>query len=91
MPYDYPQTNTELIKQLSLEPHTEGGHYALTWAAKEKVASPFADGAERALASCIYYLLSVKAEQSGSAVARFHLNTSAVSGPSAFKAEATPD
>ncbi|KZT37136.1 hypothetical protein SISSUDRAFT_884868 [Sistotremastrum suecicum HHB10207 ss-3] len=56
--YPYPRTNTQLISELNLQRHPEGGYYAETDRAKENVASPYADGAERAVSTTIYYLLT---------------------------------
>ena len=59
---NYPQTNEELIKGLNLQPHPEGGHYALTHVTKQTTISPFAseDGdRNRSIQSTIYYLLSI--------------------------------
>lgn len=59
--YHYPQTNEELIRHYKLEPHPEGGYYAVTWVMDEKIKSPFAsDDEERNIATCIYYLLCHK-------------------------------
>ena len=59
--YHYPQTNEELIKHYKLEPHPEGGYYAVTWVMDETMKSPFAsDDEERPIATCIYYLLCNK-------------------------------
>ncbi|EPQ28662.1 uncharacterized protein PFL1_03965 [Pseudozyma flocculosa PF-1] len=56
--YSYPQTNKQLIDHYKLQPHPEGGYYALTWVQDETIPSPFAtDKAERNIASVIYYLL----------------------------------
>ena len=41
-------TELEIISRLGLEPHPEGGHYRQTW------VQP---GPDRALATCIYFLL----------------------------------
>lgn len=59
--YHFPQTNAELIRHYKLEPHPEGGYYAVTWVMDEKMKSPFAsDVEERNIATCIYYLLCNK-------------------------------
>jgi len=42
-------TPQEIIAQLDLEPHPEGGHYRQTWVA---------DNAGRPRATCIYFLLA---------------------------------
>jgi predicted cupin superfamily sugar epimerase len=58
--YSYSETNDALIKRLALQPHPEGGHYALTYVSSENVASPYASqGASRAVQTTIYYLLSM--------------------------------
>ncbi|GAA5928251.1 hypothetical protein JCM1841_001752 [Sporobolomyces salmonicolor] len=57
-PYAYPESNSSLISSLALQPHPEGGYYAETVRAEETTPSPFADGAERSLATEIYYLLT---------------------------------
>lgn len=41
-------TADQIIQQLNLSPHPEGGHYRQTWQA---------DGAGRAAGTCIYFLL----------------------------------
>jgi len=41
-------TAQEIIKQLNMAPHPEGGHYAQTWRA---------EGAGRPAGTCIYFLL----------------------------------
>ncbi|CDU24155.1 related to NADH-ubiquinone oxidoreductase B16.6 subunit [Sporisorium scitamineum] len=59
--YYFPQTNAELIRHYKLEPHPEGGYYAVTWVMDEKMKSPFAlDVEKRNIATCIYYLLCNK-------------------------------
>ncbi|KAJ1602441.1 hypothetical protein NDA14_005438 [Ustilago hordei] len=59
--YYYPQANEELIRHYKLEPHPEGGYYAVTFVMEEKMKSPFAsDDEERNIATCIYYLLCHK-------------------------------
>ncbi|SOV02208.1 uncharacterized protein UDID_00818 [Ustilago sp. UG-2017a] len=59
--YYYPQTNEELIRHYKLEPHPEGGYYAVTFVMEEKMKSPFAsEDEERNIATCIYYLLCHK-------------------------------
>ncbi|UTT96647.1 hypothetical protein NDA17_006838 [Ustilago hordei] len=57
--YYYPQTKEELIRHYKLEPHPEGGYYAVTFVVGEKMKSPFAsDDEERNIATCIYYVTS---------------------------------
>ncbi|KAF9465403.1 RmlC-like cupin domain-containing protein [Collybia nuda] len=51
-------TSQELIRDLKLKEHPEGGHFVLTNTQEEIIPSPFADGTPRPLASSIYYLLS---------------------------------
>ncbi|KAJ9476640.1 Cupin_5 domain-containing protein [Pseudozyma hubeiensis] len=59
--YHFPQTSEELIRHYKLEPHPEGGYYAVTHVMKETIKSPFAsDSEERSISSCIYYLLCHK-------------------------------
>ncbi|GAA5863157.1 hypothetical protein JCM1840_002489 [Sporobolomyces johnsonii] len=70
-PYAYPEPNSTLISSLALQPHPEGGYYAETVRTKETTPSPFADGAERSLATEIYYLLTPD-----SARGRMHMNKS---------------
>lgn len=48
---------SKLVKQLNLEPHPEGGFYAETYRADDRVKRS-ADGAERASSTAIYYLLN---------------------------------
>lgn len=47
---------TELIAQLALAPHPEGGHYRETWRSALRVQTT--DGRERAALTDIYYLLT---------------------------------
>ncbi|KZT24463.1 hypothetical protein NEOLEDRAFT_1067085 [Neolentinus lepideus HHB14362 ss-1] len=54
----YPTGNAEVIKQLGLQRHPEGGYFAETDRQTETVPSPFADGASRSLATSIFYLLT---------------------------------
>ncbi|KAH7107790.1 RmlC-like cupin domain-containing protein [Auriculariales sp. MPI-PUGE-AT-0066] len=51
-------TNAQLIKDLSLQRHPEGGYFAETLRTSEVVSSPFADSHERSLTTAIYYLLT---------------------------------
>ncbi|KAJ7103746.1 RmlC-like cupin domain-containing protein [Mycena epipterygia] len=52
-------TAQELIAQLGLERHPEGGYYVETDRQKEVVGTPFVEGEPpRALATSIYYLLT---------------------------------
>ncbi|THH15011.1 hypothetical protein EUX98_g9529 [Antrodiella citrinella] len=67
----YPIPNDELIKQLSLIKHVEGGYFAETDRQKDEIASPFAEGELRSLATTIYYLLAYE-EPEGI----FHMNKS---------------
>ncbi|KAK0529462.1 hypothetical protein OC834_003681 [Tilletia horrida] len=61
--YPYPRTNSELIKDLNLEPHPEGGYYSLTWLGEEKTPTPFVfRSPARPLASTIYYLLAARSD-----------------------------
>ncbi|KAF9004667.1 RmlC-like cupin domain-containing protein [Cyathus striatus] len=56
---DILQTSTQLIRDLKLEAHPEGGYFIETDKRKEHVYSPFAEGnANRSLATSIYYLLT---------------------------------
>lgn len=58
--YSYANSNEQLIEQLALQPHPEGGHFAVTHVTKHAVPSPFVpDGGDRAVQSTIYYLLSM--------------------------------
>ncbi|TFK55748.1 hypothetical protein OE88DRAFT_655330 [Heliocybe sulcata] len=54
----YPTGNAEVIKQLNMQRHPEGGYFAETDRQTETVPSPFADGASRSLATSIFYLLT---------------------------------
>ncbi|KAF8657590.1 hypothetical protein AX16_002171 [Volvariella volvacea WC 439] len=51
-------TSAELISDLKLIPHPEGGYFVVTDEQKETIPSPFAEGKERLLATSIYYFLS---------------------------------
>ncbi|TNY21203.1 RmlC-like cupin domain-containing protein [Rhodotorula diobovata] len=77
-PYAYPQGNACLKRTLNLQPHPEGGFFAQTHAMDETVPSPFADGAQRQLATQIYYLLAASSSSSPSSSYRgkLHLNKS---------------
>ncbi|EPQ59274.1 hypothetical protein GLOTRDRAFT_136190 [Gloeophyllum trabeum ATCC 11539] len=54
----YPTGNAEVIKQLNMSKHPEGGYFAETDRRPETVPSPFADNATRSLATSIFYLLT---------------------------------
>ncbi|KAA1467068.1 hypothetical protein DENSPDRAFT_832042 [Dentipellis sp. KUC8613] len=54
----YPSPNAELIRDLSLMRHPEGGFFAETDRQEETVPSPFADKQLRSLATSIFYLLT---------------------------------
>jgi len=54
----YPTTNAELITQLSLLKHPEGGYFAETDRQIPEVPSPFSEHQPRSLATSIYYLLT---------------------------------
>ncbi|KAF7799926.1 hypothetical protein EIP86_011169 [Pleurotus ostreatoroseus] len=69
--YAYPIPNTELIKQLGLQRHPEGGYFAETDREEKEIPSPYADGKLRPLSTTIYYLLTYE-EPSGV----FHMNKS---------------
>uniref|UniRef100_A0A0K3CEM1 BY PROTMAP: gi/472582553/gb/EMS20231.1/ DUF985 and Cupin, RmlC-type domain protein [Rhodosporidium toruloides NP11] gi/647399127/emb/CDR43612.1/ RHTO0S08e03488g1_1 [Rhodosporidium toruloides] n=1 Tax=Rhodotorula toruloides TaxID=5286 RepID=A0A0K3CEM1_RHOTO len=56
--YPYSEGNASLISSLKLQPHPEGGFFAETVRTEQKIASEFADGKERNLATQIYYLLT---------------------------------
>ncbi|EJF63974.1 hypothetical protein DICSQDRAFT_55037 [Dichomitus squalens LYAD-421 SS1] len=68
----YAIPNSELIDQLRLIRHPEGGFFAETDRQTKEIPSPFADGALRTLATTIYYLLTPD-EANGV----FHMNKSA--------------
>ncbi|GAA5860535.1 hypothetical protein JCM8547_000333 [Rhodosporidiobolus lusitaniae] len=76
-PYAYPEGNAVLHKQLNLLPHPEGGYYAETVRTKETIPSVFADGAQRSLATEIYYLLDPASPKG-----KMHMNKSIVRPPS---------
>lgn len=57
-PYAYSTPNSELIKQLKLQVHPEGGYFVETDRREEQVPSPYAGGQDRSLATSIYYLLT---------------------------------
>ncbi|GAA6014860.1 hypothetical protein JCM10207_002204 [Rhodosporidiobolus poonsookiae] len=69
--YPYPEGNAVLLKTLNLLSHPEGGFYAETVRTKENMSSPFADDAERSMATEIYYLLTPE-----SARGKMHMNKS---------------
>ncbi|KAK7691548.1 hypothetical protein QCA50_004947 [Cerrena zonata] len=54
----YKIPNPELIKQLNLLKHPEGGYFVETDRQEEQIPSPYADKALRSLATTIYYLLT---------------------------------
>ncbi|BGO90832.1 hypothetical protein NBRC10512_005843 [Rhodotorula toruloides] len=56
--YPYLEGNASLIASLKLQPHPEGGFFAETVRTDQKIASEFADGKQRNLATQIYYLLT---------------------------------
>ncbi|TCD65554.1 hypothetical protein EIP91_002518 [Steccherinum ochraceum] len=68
----YPIPNDELIRELKLNKHVEGGYFAETDRQKEEVPSPFANGAPRSISTTIYYLLSYDQPEGV-----FHMNKSA--------------
>ncbi|KIM76855.1 hypothetical protein PILCRDRAFT_12409 [Piloderma croceum F 1598] len=70
--YDYPSTNQELISDLKLIKHPEGGYFAETDRQKEEVPTPFVNGTPpRSLATQIFYLLTYDNPQGV-----FHMNKS---------------
>jgi len=70
--YDYPSTNQELISDLKLIKHPEGGYFAETDRQKEEVPTPFVKGTPpRSLATQIFYLLTYDNPQGV-----FHMNKS---------------
>ncbi|GAA6042018.1 hypothetical protein JCM8097_009149 [Rhodosporidiobolus ruineniae] len=71
VPYPYQEGNARLLESLNLLAHPEGGYYAETVRTKESIPSEFADGAERSLATEIYYLLTPS-----SAKGKMHMNKS---------------
>ncbi|KII85617.1 hypothetical protein PLICRDRAFT_44946 [Plicaturopsis crispa FD-325 SS-3] len=54
----YPNTNQELIAQLNLQKHPEGGYFVETDRQPDQVPTPFVGGEPRSLATSIYYFLS---------------------------------
>ncbi|KAI0302357.1 RmlC-like cupin domain-containing protein [Multifurca ochricompacta] len=58
MDYSSAPRTTELISDLKLIPHPEGGYYAETDRQAVDVPSPYANGAPRSLATTIFYLLT---------------------------------
>ena len=50
-------TAEKLAQLLNMEPHPEGGYYAETYRAVDKIKR--SDGVERAASTCIYFLLPV--------------------------------
>ncbi len=78
--YHFPQTVDELIEHYKLEPHPEGGFYAVTWQMDEMMKSVFAsDDEDRHIATCIYYLLCHKTP--GSVTMPSHAGSSAEPDP----------
>jgi len=67
-----PSTTQELIAQLKLQPHSEGGYFVETDRQQQEITSPYA-GAARPLATTIYYLLAY-----GEAIGALHLNKSVI-------------
>ncbi len=88
--YPYPSTNAELVRDLALEPHPEGGFYTVTWEPQDRIPSPYAGEKPRNLASCIFYLLAADGSHGAdvsktkslrswsSSIGRWHINKSAV-------------
>ncbi|KAG8952822.1 hypothetical protein FRC04_003747 [Tulasnella sp. 424] len=58
--YDYTTPNSQLVKDLKLEKHIEGGYFAETQRDEEVVSSPLAGGAPRPISTTIYYLLTTE-------------------------------
>lgn len=58
--YDYTTPNSQLVKDLKLEKHIEGGYFAETQRDEEVVSSPLAGGAPRPISTTIYYLLTAE-------------------------------
>jgi hypothetical protein len=54
----YPADNQELIRDLKLLKHPEGGYFAETDRQEEQVLTPFVGGESRSLATQIFYLLT---------------------------------
>ncbi|KAJ3501260.1 hypothetical protein NMY22_g18987 [Coprinellus aureogranulatus] len=50
--------SSQLIAELGLESHPEGGYYKLTDLQESQIASPFADEKPRPMSTSIFYLLS---------------------------------
>jgi len=70
--YYYPATNQELIFDLKLIKHPEGGYFAETDRQSEEIPTPFVTGAPpRSLATQIFYLLTYDNPQGV-----FHMNKS---------------
>jgi hypothetical protein len=70
--YDYYPTNQELISDLKLIKHPEGGYFAETDRRKEEVPTPFVSGTPpRSLATQIFYFLTYDHPQGV-----FHMNKS---------------
>ncbi|KAI0313026.1 RmlC-like cupin domain-containing protein [Amylostereum chailletii] len=72
MDYSTCPPTAELIHDLSLIKHPEGGYFAETDRQTEQIPSPFAGGEPRSLATSIFYLLS-----SDSPNGFIHMNKSA--------------
>ncbi|KAG8987157.1 hypothetical protein FRB94_002583 [Tulasnella sp. JGI-2019a] len=56
--YDYTTPNSQLIANIGLQRHPEGGYFKETDRSKDTVPSPFADGQARPVMTTIYYLLT---------------------------------
>ncbi|KZP07583.1 hypothetical protein FIBSPDRAFT_875361 [Athelia psychrophila] len=70
--YAYPSTNSQLIADLKLIRHPEGGYFAETDRQTSNVPTPFVEGApDRSLATQIFYFLSYDEPQGV-----FHMNKS---------------
>ncbi|KDR67502.1 hypothetical protein GALMADRAFT_283484 [Galerina marginata CBS 339.88] len=54
----HPSTTAELITQLALQKHPEGGYYVETDRQTKQIPTPFVGGEPRSLATSIYYLLT---------------------------------
>ncbi|KAI0260027.1 hypothetical protein BC834DRAFT_902566, partial [Gloeopeniophorella convolvens] len=76
MGYSTAPRTADLIQDLNLISHPEGGYFAETDRQEVEVPSPYASGAPRSLATTIFYLLTAS-----SPVGVIHTNKSIVCDP----------
>jgi len=69
----YPASNLQLIQELSLLTHPEGGYYVETDRQADQIPSPCANNQLRSLSTTIYYFLTYDNPKG-----MFHMNKSTV-------------